>query len=241
MKKFAVFDIDGTLIRWQLYHAVADNLVKRGAIDGERFETIRGARMNWKRRAPGATFKSYELEIITAYEQALAKLTVKELFGAVDEVFEEYKDQVYIYSRDLIKKLKNAGYLLFAISGSQSEIVERIAGYYNFDAFVGTVYEHKNNRFTGGKTFHAQHKDQVLKKLVKQFGATSKSSLGVGDTASDIAMLELVDQPIAFNPDQEMFRHAKERGWKVVIERKNMVYELGQSRGKYHLVKTNAG
>lgn len=197
--------------------------------------------MNWKRRAPGATFKNYEREIITAYEQALAKLTVEELLESVDEVFEEYKDQVYIYSRDLIKKLKKAGYLLFAISGSQSEIVERIAGYYDFDAFVGTVYEHKNNQFTGGKTFHAQHKDRVLKKLVKQFGATSKSSFGVGDTASDIAMLELVEQPIAFNPDRDMFKHAKERGWRMVVERKNMVYELEDKSGKYQLVKTNAG
>src|SRR3546814_11785501 len=28
MKKFAVFDIDGTLIRWQLYHAVVETVAK---------------------------------------------------------------------------------------------------------------------------------------------------------------------------------------------------------------------
>ena len=37
MNKFAVFDIDGTLIRWQLYHAIADELAKSGHIDAETY------------------------------------------------------------------------------------------------------------------------------------------------------------------------------------------------------------
>ena len=32
-RPFAVFDIDGTLIRWQLYHAVADDMAKQNIIN----------------------------------------------------------------------------------------------------------------------------------------------------------------------------------------------------------------
>lgn len=241
MKKFAVFDIDGTLIRWQLYHAVTDNLVKHGIINGERFETIRGARMAWKKRAPETSFRSYEIEIINAYEEALSKLTANELQKSVEEVFEEYKDQVYTYTRDLIKELREKGYLIFAISGSQTEIVELIARHYGFDDFIGTVYERAGEKFTGKSVIGSHDKSAALKKLVEKHCAGFSGSLAVGDSRSDAAMMELVEQPIAFNPDKDLYEIAKERGWKIVLERKNMIYELERVNGKYELVKTNAG
>ena len=43
-RPFAVFDIDGTLIRWQLYHALADEMVRRSMIDPEQFEAVRESR-----------------------------------------------------------------------------------------------------------------------------------------------------------------------------------------------------
>ena len=48
-------------------------------------------------------------------------------------------------------------------------------------------------------------------------------------------MLEIVDNPIAFNPDKEFFQVVKDHGWKIVVERKNMVYELAPSDGRYIL------
>lgn len=232
-----MFDIDGTLIRWQLYHAVADNLVKNGVIDGERFETIRGARMDWKKRAPGASFRSYEREVVAAYEQALTKITPAQLLKSFEDVFEEYKDQVYTYTRDLITRLKDKGYLLFAISGSQSEIVAMISNHYQFDGFVGTEYKFKADVFTGEKIVNAHFKDKALKKLAADFGAVFEGSVGIGDSQSDIAMLELVQWPIAFNPEKELFEYAQERGWEIVVERKNMIYELQKRGEKYELVK----
>jgi phosphoserine phosphatase len=47
-----------------------------------------------------------------------------------------------------------------------------------------------------------------------------------GDTESDIPMLELVEIPIAFNPNKKLFEHAKARGWRTVVERKDVIYEL---------------
>lgn len=235
VRSFAVFDIDGTLIRWQLYHAVSDRLFKHGLIDQATFDNIRGARAAWKRRESGASFKSYESEVIQAYEQALANISRPELLAAVDEVFDEYKDQVYVYTRDLIADLKKSGYLLFAISGSQSEIIEKVASHHGFDAFVGTEYEYRQGKYTGKKTFHAKRKDTALKKLVKQFKASWTKSIAVGDSQSDIAMLELVQKPIAFNPERELFEYARAKKWPIVIERKNVVYKLEAESGAYVL------
>lgn len=50
-------------------------------------------------------------------------------------------ENVYVYTRDLIRKLKDEGYFLIAISGSQIELVEPFAIKYGFDAWVGQQWE----------------------------------------------------------------------------------------------------
>jgi len=237
-RPFAVFDIDGTLIRWQLYHAIADTLAAKGNIDPEVYKTMKQARMAWKRRS-GGSFSDYERQVIEVYEAVLTTLDFEQFESAIQAVFEEYKDQVYTYTRDLIKQLKRAEYLLFAVSGSQTEIVAKIADYYGFDDYVGTVYARSKNRFTGAKTIGSLNKDTTLEALAQKHGVSFKGSIGVGDSRSDISMLELVEQPIALNPEKDLFEHAKSSGWKVVVERKNVVYELESIDGKYQLVKTN--
>lgn len=238
-RKFAVFDIDGTLIRWQLYHAVADAMVKLGYVAPYTYRVVRDARMEWKRRSGHSSFKAYEKQLIETYEKVLKDLTMEQLMKAADVVFSEYQDQVYTYPRELIAKLKKQDYILFAISGSQVEIVEKIAQHWGFDDWVGTIYDYRNGRFTGRKIIGSADKEKALAKLVKKYAADFRSSVAVGDSASDISMLEMVEKPIAFNPEQALFEHAKTKGWKIVIERKNMVYELEKRDGRYELVKTN--
>lgn len=236
-KKFAVFDIDGTLIRWQLYHSVADTLSRLGHIDPKLHKTIKEARMVWKRRE--GEFSDYERQVVAVYDKVITSLSRKQFDAAAQAVFDEYKDQVYTYTRDLIAKLKKENYLLFAISGSQAEIVKLIADYHGFDDYVGSVYEYKAGRFTGSKDVAAWHKDRALKELAAKHGGGFTDSLAVGDSHSDIKMMELVERPIAFNPEEQLFEHAVQKGWKIVVERKNVVYQLEGRNGQYQLVKAN--
>lgn len=195
---------------------------------------MKDARMAWKRRA-GGSFKDYERQVIGIYDSVIKTLSFKQLEEAIEAVFNEYKDQVYTYTRDLISQLKEKQYLLFAISGSQTEILAKIADYYGFDDYVGSIYKREKDAFTGEKFIGSRQKDTSLKKLVQKHGAGWAGSLAVGDSHSDILMLELVEQPIAFNPERKLFDYARKKGWKIVIERKNMVYELEKRGDKYEL------
>ncbi len=236
MKQFAVFDIDGTLIRWQLYHSIADTLARQGHIKPEVYQTMKDARMVWKRRqSDKGSYLEYERQVIDVYETILRTLSFQNFETAVDAVFEEYKDQVYTYTRDLIGKLKKDGYMLLAISGSQTEIVAKISDYYGFDDYVGTTYERAGRGFSGRKQIGSLNKDKTLKALMKKHSLNPKGSIGVGDSRSDIAMLELVEKPIALNPERELFKHAKEQGWRIVLERKNVIYKLEKHDGRYLL------
>jgi HAD superfamily hydrolase (TIGR01490 family) len=234
-RPFAVFDIDGTLIRWQLYHAIADQLVKLGYIDPSAFAAIRDARMTWKRREHAESFRAYEEMLVKLYQEVMRKITPEQYDEAILSVFTEYKDQVYAYTRALIEELKQKNYLLFAISGSQVEIVAMIASHYGFDDYVGSQYVRDGNSFTGEVEMPLGKKDVVLKELVERHDATWKGSVAVGDSQGDIKMLEQVERPIAFNPERSLFNHAKSNGWLIALERKNMTYELEESDGSYIL------
>lgn len=238
-RPFAVFDIDGTLIRWQLYHAIADELAKEGHISAETYDLIRETRMAWKRRTGETSFKNYETQVVLAYEKALEKLSVSQFKKAVDEVFNEYKDQVYTYTRQLIKELKSQDYFLLAISGSQTEIISKVSDYYGFNDHVGTIYEYKGQRFTGKKIIASFDKSKTLKSLATKHNLGFQGSIAVGDSSSDSSMMDLVETPIAFNPESKLFGYAEKKGWKIIVERKNMIYEMEMKNGKYQLVKTN--
>ena len=236
MKRFAVFDIDGTLIRWQLYHAVVDKLAKVGALGNDTHQLIHEARMRWKRRELNYGFKEYEQTLITLYEKAIAKISPTQFDQFVDEIIAEYQDQAYIYTRDLIARLKEQDYLLLAISGSQKELVEKIAKHYGFDDFIASDYERVNGSFSGKVYVASFDKKAALQKLVSTHGLNFEESYAVGDSKSDAAMLEMVAHPIAFNPERELLDIAKSRGWKIVLERKNAIYELENQNGTYTLV-----
>lgn len=230
-RKFAVFDIDGTLVRWQLYHAVTDRLLKSDHIDPEVLRKLKQVRLSWKTRASADSFHDYEQHLVHVYESLLPHINISEYNIAVDAVVEQYKDQVYSYTRDLITQLKTEGYFLLAISGSQVELVEKLAQHYEFDDWAGTIYHHDGSQFTGEKFIAAFNKKQLLQEMIEKHDLTTSGSYAVGDSASDIPMLELVENPIAFNPNQDLFEKAKQEAWKIVVERKNVVYKLSMNQG----------
>lgn len=234
-RPFAVFDIDGTVIRWQLYHAIGDALAQQGLINQQAFEQVRAARMSWKRRSGEESFRDYEQALIRVYDQALKGLSVDDLSEAVEKVFEEYKDQVYTYTRDLIRALKAKHYVLLAISGSPDIIVEKLINYYGFSDFAATSYETHNGLLTGSKQLSIGKKAQLLKQLITKHQLTNTGSIAVGDSEGDIDMLKMVKQPIAFNPSKQLAEYASKQHWPIVVERKNVVYSLNYQDNEYRL------
>lgn len=235
MKKFAAFDIDGTLIRWQLYHTIVDKLAEEGQLGIGAQSKLHEARMRWKKREYIDAFHDYEAILVGIYEDALPSIDPEVFDRFVVSVIEEYKDQVYTFTRDLAKQLKADGYFLLAISGSHHELVGELAKYYGFDDYLGAIYERKNGTFSGQKDSPVFDKNTALKKLVEKNKLSFDDSYAIGDSQSDAAMLKLVKNPIAFNPDRNLFEIAQKNAWSIIIERKNVIYKLEAHNGNYTL------
>lgn len=235
ISKFAVFDIDGTLIRWQLYHAIVNYFVKQDFFTPKDAITIKQARMAWKNRDDQDAYKEYEQTLVKIFNTYIPSISPSKFNEAAESVMGEYKNQTYIHTRNLLKQLKSEGYFLLAISGSPQEILNKISAKYGFDDSIGAHYHQQNGQHTGQVSTPIFGKAKALTTLVKRNNLNFKGSIGVGDTHSDVSMLELVESPIAFNPEQKLFIHAQEKGWKIVIERKNVIYQLVKNNDKYTL------
>lgn len=237
--KFAAFDIDGTLFRWQLFHELVFTLKDMGCFDDETSKGLDKAFLAW--RGWNMSFDEYEMYVVRAIENNLSTIPPNGFDRAAKTIVEKSGHKVYKYTRDLIVTLKAQGYHVIALSGSQQEIIEPFAELYGFDSCIGALYERKNGMFTGKKIRHIQgNKAALLKEYVAAHELTFDGSVAVGDSAGDIAMLEIVEQPIAFNPAYDLLERAMTDGWRVVIERKNVAYELGKGQdGLYILEKTD--
>jgi HAD superfamily hydrolase (TIGR01490 family) len=225
-KKFAVFDIDGTLFRSGLYREVVYELLAAGHAPESLLEEVSELEAAWKARRHDNAFNEYDGVVAKSFDAVLPQIRWADFDAAAARVVERLGDYVYTYTRDLAASLKVRGYTLIAISGSQEELVKPFAQRYGFDIYVGQQYERGDTYFTGNIVKTHDGKDVILKKIVEEHGLSFKSSIAVGDTTGDVGMLSIVETPIVFSPDKQLFNIARERHWRVVVERKNMVYEL---------------
>jgi len=237
-KHFAVFDVDGTIFRSGLYREVVHELLSMGAVSTELRSAFQDDEIAWKKRQHVEAFARYEVSMAEMFNKLLPNIRCEDFDKASQQVFERVSDHVYVYTRDLIAKLKQENYTLIAISGSQTEIVEPFAKKYGFDIWVGQEYERgENGYFTGVVTLETHtNKDLILRKIVDEHGLSFEKSIAIGDSKGDISMLSIVEQPIAFNPDRKLFTTAKERKWPIVVERKNMIYKLEPHDNTFILV-----
>jgi phosphoserine phosphatase len=66
----------------------------------------------------------------------------------------------------------------------------------------------------------------VLEEFLHEAELNLDGSVGVGDTLSDVGFLELVQPPIVFNPNCSLFDVARQQDWPIVVERKDVIYNL---------------
>jgi HAD superfamily hydrolase (TIGR01490 family) len=234
-KKFAAFDIDGTIFRSGLYREVVYELAKRGKIPDNFLTMLEPLENEWRARRHEGAFRQYEHTLALSFDKEVKTLKVSDFEDACQAVIEKHGDKCYRYTRDLVSSLKQSGYYLIAISGSQEELVQPFAEKYGFDAWVGQKYERNGAYFTGNITKTHEGKDKILQKIVDEESLTLAGSIAVGDSGGDTEMLAMVENPIAFNPDAFLFETARQNGWKIVVERKNVIYELESNGNSFVL------
>lgn len=236
-KPFAAFDIDGTLIRGGLFRQLVIGLMERGIFSAQHSAAIHRTLTAWKCRDGKDAYDAYERSLIEAMAHSLVDIPIAVFDSVAADIIACELDHVHTYTRQRLSELKQAGYFLIAISGSQEELVAPFAKKYGFDTWVAQQYERKNGVFTGNIVFTHTNKDKILKKTITEHDLNREDSYAFGDSEGDWHMLAMVDHPVAFNPTKKLLDIAMERGWPVVLERKSVVYELAKGDSGYLLAQ----
>lgn len=225
--KIAAFDIDGTIFRSSLLLELVEELIAEGVFPAKTRSAYERELLRWLDRK--GDYEVYVQKVISVFARQLKGIRFSVGEKAAAKVIAEKRNRVYRYTRDLIARLKKRGYFLVAISHSPKFIVGPFGKKLGFGKVYGSIYAtDARGRFTGKVDYEEMISDKaaILKFAMKKFNAPFRGSIGVGDTESDIPMLSLVEKPIAFNPNRKLYRYAKKHRWKVIVERKDVVYEL---------------
>lgn len=228
-KKLAIFDIDGTIFRKNLHFVLINELVFMGIFPKKVKNILVDVYAEWLQHE--GTYEKYRLALVDLYAEYIKGCSKEDILKASREVIRFHEKRTYIFAENLIKKLKKDNYNIIAISGSPSEIVEEYnKEHLKFDKVFGSIYELDGNGFYTGKAMFEPtiHKGHVAKQYAAENNLIFDGSYGIGDTESDAKFLELVANPIAFNPNKNLKEIAEKEKWRVVVEKKDVIYEINK-------------
>lgn len=226
-KKVAIFDIDGTIFRSSLLIELVDALISKGHFPAKAAKEYEKSLRAWQDRS--GTYEEYISDVVEAFRKNLKGVPYGKLKDISEGVIKEKSRRTYTYTRDLIKDLRKKNYFLLAISQSPKAVLDPFCKKLGFNKAYGRIYELDSlNNFTGEVVDEhlIENKANIVRRALEKEGLALSSSVGVGDTEGDISFLELVENPICFNPNKKLYKYAKLNSWKVVVERKDVIYEL---------------
>lgn len=222
--KVAAFDIDGTLFRWSFLIEIVERLVARGSISPEAYSSAQEFKLQWRNRE--VSYIAY-LDAIVKIVESKAMKTVSRaaLLEVARAVVNEHGGNVYVFTRELLRVVREAGYRTVAISGSVKEAVDLFAELWKIDDVLATELEYDEHEFYTGKVFSTpvHGKGEALRKYFIRLRQPAVLMIAAGDTSSDLSMLRMAKYPIAFNPDGKLKAHARSHGLVCVTERKDSI------------------
>lgn len=227
-RPLACFDIDGTLFRSSLLIALTDQLIKDGVFSAAVRDDFHAAHTAWLDRT--GTYEAYIDAIIHTFRSHIKGVHYGALADAGRRVVSVQQHRVYRYTRDLIQDLQAQGYFLAAVSQSPKTVLDIFCEVYGFDKVYGRMYDiGPQDRFTGEVVEEEliTNKAAIVHRILDRHAdVTLEGSIAVGDTEGDIPLLQAVERPISFNPNQALYTYAKRHGWEMVVERKDVIYHI---------------
>jgi HAD superfamily hydrolase (TIGR01490 family) len=212
----AFFDLDKTVIAKASMVAFGRPLLRAGVIS--RRLLLRAAWSQLVFHHLGADeermrrFRESALRVTRGWDQHHIRAIVDETLVAVIEPI------VYDEALALIRQHQAAGRRVLIVSASPEEIVQPLASYLQVDGAIASRPRiDADGRYTGEVEFYSYgpFKAEAIRAVAADEGIDLDASYAYSDSITDLPMLEVVGHPVVVNPDRELGRVARQRGWEV--------------------------
>jgi len=213
----AFFDVDNTLMRGaSLYHFA------RGLAARKMFGPGDLARITLGQVAFRLKGVENADHIDAAREAALAFVAghrVDDIVALGEEIYDDtMADRIWAGTRELTQQHLQAGQRVWLVTATPVELANILARRLGLTGALGTVAETAEGLYTGrlvGGLLHGEAKAAAITTLASREGLDLARCSAYSDSANDLPMLELVGHPSAVNPDSDLLRTARDRGWPV--------------------------
>src|SRR3954453_14315766 len=213
----AFLDLDKTIIAKSSALAFSRSFYAGGLIN--RRSVLRSAFAQFMFLIGGADHDQMEKmrEFLSRMVTGWQVETVREIVA--DTLRNIVEPLVYEEAVSLIEEHQLAGRDVIIVSASGAEMVEPIGELLGVDAVIASRLSIEEGRYTGGIDFYAyaENKAVAIGDLAERRGYDLARSYAYSDSITDVHMLEAVGHPHAVNPDKELRRVARERGWPVLV------------------------
>ena len=211
----AIFDLDNTLLdgdsdyNWGLY------LVKKGYLDEGEYKE-----QNQK------FFEEYQVGKLDIFAFAefqfrFLKNNTRKFLNDVrsDYINEIIKPMILKKAVDLVNQHKEAGDRLLIITATNSFITKPIGELFGIDELIGTDPEENEDEFTGKVKGTPSFKEGKVTRLFDWLNeknlklADFEKTFFYSDSHNDLALLEVVTNPVVVNGDKILLEKAQEKNW----------------------------
>ena len=220
-QRLALFDLDNTLLAGDSDHAWGEFLISRNLVEESEH-----------RRANDRFYADYlagELDIHAWLDFTLAPIResgVAERDALLAAFVEErVRPMVLEAGLELVAEHRRAGDFCMIITATNDLIARPIAALFGVDALLATEAELDGGAITGrirGTPCFREGKVARLREWRKQRGAgfadgaSLADSVFYSDSMNDLPLLEIAGEAVAVDPDEDLARTARERGWKII-------------------------
>lgn len=211
----AIFDLDNTLLSGDSDYLWGEFLCERNIVDSVRYRE--------KNRQFFEAYESGTLDIMKFLEFSLEPLSRNDPQNLAkwhaEFMTEKIEPLITDKARRLVEQHRDKGDTLLIVTATNSFVTRPIASRFGIDNLIATDPEIAAGRYTGrvaGEPSFREGKVTRLRQWLSNNDEALAGSTFYSDSHNDLPLLELVDSPVAVDPDDILKAEAETRGWPII-------------------------
>ncbi len=219
----AFFDVDGTLLDGSSGNMIVKYMVK---------EHLLGMDAVWKAIKYTTLYKLNILPYEEVYRwsfEGSANQPIEDLIDLLDRVYEAYLlPNFYEEGRRCIREHRETGDFTVIATAVGEYMAEKVRAQFGADDKICAMSPVRDGRVTTDFELplpYADGKLELAKRMAEARGVALADCYFYSDSASDYPLLAAVGHPVLVNPQWELRRHVKGKGWPVLRWKEHAAFE----------------